>query len=83
MAVTETIVTVAVVGGLVEVVKRAAKVPSHLVPLISVVTGVLLGGLYSLLPGDALLLDGIFSGLVAGLAASGTYDVVTKTGREV
>lgn len=80
MVVTETIVTVAVVGGLVEVVKRAIKLPSNVVPLVAVMLGVILGGLYSFV-GDQFLLNGVFNGLLAGLAASGSYDLVTKTGR--
>lgn len=78
--VTETIVTVAVVAGLVEVLKRALNIPSNILPLLSVVIGVLLGAAYTFV-GDQVLLDGVFAGLIAGLTASGAYDVVTKTAK--
>lgn len=79
--VVETIVTAGAVMATSEALKRALKLPSNIMPLLSIGLGLLIGGLYSF-AGDQLLVDGLAAGFIAGLTASGGYDVITKTARE-
>ena len=70
----ETVILVPVIVGLVEIVKRLG-MPSRFCPVLAVVLGIGLSfaGLH---PSP---LETILEGVVAGLSASGLYDVGKKT----
>lgn len=74
----DTATTVLVIGAIVEVLKRALSIPSNFVPLVSVIIGIGVGALAAAMSVTPLL-QGVWLGLVAGLMASGTYDVIKKT----
>lgn len=62
----------------VEAIKRTGKVPAHVLPLLSVTVGMLAGVLVALGFGQDLPTY-IAAGFIAGAAASGIYDLGSKT----
>lgn len=69
------LVSIPVVVGVVQAIKRTGKVAGNYMPVASIVVGVVLGLIASYYTKDA---GAIVAGLISGLAASGLYDVVTK-----
>jgi hypothetical protein len=67
----ELTIAIALVVGIVEVFKRAIEFPTKLIPLVSLVTGVVITIIFK---GDLALTEAVFSGIVVGLSASGLYD---------
>jgi len=72
----ETTLVIAVILGLIEVIKRAFDLPTRFIPLFSIILGVSIVLLFSK---DFVLADGIFAGILAGLSSSGLYDFGKKT----
>lgn len=69
----ESIVSVVVVGALVQVIKQTDKVKSNYLPLLAVVVGVLLGLAESYV-NTGYAVSGALGGIMVGLASSGLYD---------
>ncbi|WAA10341.1 holin [Fervidibacillus albus] len=71
---------IAVVVGLVELVKRLEVVPTKFLPLVSLSLGILAGVFY--LDGDIKVR--VFNGIIIGLSASGLFDQtkIMKKGEE-
>lgn len=67
----ETSIVIAVIVGVVEVIKQAFNLPTRLAPLVSLVLGVIAFGFL-----DSFTAQTIFTGLIAGLSASGLYSGV-------
>lgn len=65
----EITIVVAVLIGLVEAIKRAFKMSSRFAPLVAIALGVV----YTVFFGDLTLQEEIFTGIIAGLTASGLY----------
>ena len=76
--VVESIVSVAIVGAIVQVIKKTDIVSKRFLPVVAGVVGILLGIVAVYVPGN-LLHEGILPGLGVGLAAAGSYDVLKKT----
>lgn len=74
----EGVVSVVVVGAIVEAFKRTEVVDKKYLALLSAGVGIVLGLVAVYIPGN-FLLEGAVSGLVAGLMASGAYDVASRT----
>ena len=70
----ETAAVVAVIMGLVEVLKRGLKMDAEKAPLVAVVLGVLLA-LYF----DGMTSESVFMGIVNGLTASGLWSLGGKS----
>lgn len=68
---------IAVIMGLVELIKRTEKIPVQYLPFISLVLGVISGVVYF----DGLLKEKILIGIVAGLIASGVFDNFKSVGK--
>lgn len=67
---------------IVELVKTSTNVPSKLMPLISVIIGVVIGAIALFIPeitGELSVGGHLLAGLISGLSASGLYDVFSKT----
>ena len=75
----EGVVSVVVVGAVVEVVKKTGVVPNNWLPLLSAVLGIVLGVANSLTLDTPYVVGGALAGLVVGLTASGAYDVGSRT----
>lgn len=72
----------AVTAGVVQVIKKTTTIPNKLMPLISLVIGTAVGAATLFVPelNTNLSTGGqILGGLISGLAASGLYDVASKT----
>ena len=72
----------AVTAGIVQVIKKSTRLDSKLMPLISLLVGTLVGAATLFIPelNTELSTGGqILGGLISGLAASGAFDLVTKT----
>ena len=65
----EMTIVVAIIVGLIQAIKGALDMPSRFAPLLAIVLGV---G-YTIFFGDISLQEEIFTGIVAGLTASGLY----------
>ena len=76
----ESIVSVAIVGGIVQVIKKTEVVKKKWIPAVAAAVGILLGIIAIYVPGN-LLHEGLLSGLTVGLAAAGVYDL-TKMARK-
>lgn len=64
-----------IVVGVVEVLKRCFKISEDMLPLTSIITGLVLAVIgFFLLPEGLLLGEALFIGLIAGLSACGLYD---------
>lgn len=75
-------VITAVTAGIVQVIKKSTSLDSKLMPLISLFIGTLVGAATLFIPelNTELSTGGqILGGLISGLAASGAFDLVTKT----
>ena len=70
------LVSIPVVTGIVQAIKATGKISKNYIPLTAIVVGVALGILGTFYTKDSVT---IVNGLVAGLAAVGLFDVVTKT----
>jgi len=67
---------------IVELVKTSTNVPAKLMPLVSVIIGVVIGAVALLIPeitGELSVGGHLLAGLISGLSASGLYDVFSKT----
>ena len=67
---------------IVELVKTSTNVPAKLMPLISVIIGVVIGAIALFIPeitGELSVGGHLLAGLMSGLSASGLYDVFSKT----
>lgn len=67
---------------IVELVKTSTNVPAKLMPLISVIIGVVIGAIALFIPeitGELSVGGHLLAGLISGLSASGLYDVFSKT----
>ena len=67
---------------IVELVKSSTNVPAKLMPLISVIIGVVIGAIALFIPeitGELSVGGHLLAGLISGLSASGLYDVFSKT----
>lgn len=67
---------------IVELVKTSTNVPAKLMPLISVIIGVVIGAIALFVPeitGELSVGGHLLAGLISGLSASGLYDVFSKT----
>lgn len=67
---------------IVELVKTSTNVPAKLMPLVSVIIGVVIGAVSLFIPeitGELSVGGHLLAGLVSGLSASGLYDVFSKT----
>ena len=67
---------------IVELVKTSTNVPVKLMPLISVIIGVVIGAIALFIPeitGELSVGGHLLAGLISGLSASGLYDVFSKT----
>jgi len=71
----ETAVLIAIISGTVEAIKRAFNLNTRFAPLLSVILGI--GFVIGL--SDMQLTDAILTGIIAGLSASGLFDVIDKT----
>lgn len=68
--------------GVIEVVKASTNISSKLMPLISVLIGVLVGAVALFIPeitGDLSVGGHLLAGAISGLSASGLYDLASKT----
>ncbi|TDQ39787.1 holin [Aureibacillus halotolerans] len=68
---------VPIVTALVEILKRAFRVPKHMLPLLSVIVGLVLGGLAFPFMELELSLR-LWAGGLAGLAGTGLFEVGNK-----
>lgn len=71
-----------IVGIVVQVVKTASPIPNRLMPLVSIVIGVVVSALSLFIPelvGDLSVGGTLLAGFFAGASASGLYDLLTKT----
>ena len=82
----EIIIYSGIIGALtlaiVELVKTSTNVPAKLMPLISVIIGVVIGAIALFIPeitGELSVGGHLLAGLISGLSASGLYDVFSKT----
>ena len=67
---------------IVELVKTSTNVPAKLMPLVSVIIGVVIGAIALFIPeitGELSVGGHLLAGLISGLSASGLYDVFSKT----
>lgn len=67
---------------IVELVKTSTNVPAKLMPLVSVIIGVVIGLIALFIPeitGELSVGGHLLAGLISGLSASGLYDVFSKT----
>jgi len=71
-------IVVAVIVGLVEAVKRATNLDTRFAPIVSVVLGLLIVGLFGVEGVTSNLLDGIIAGLTASGLYSGTRATLIK-----
>lgn len=69
-------VLVPIITGLVEVVKKTVSTPINLIPLIAVVLGLLVGGLYTYT--ELTLTSRLWAGLLAGMAATGLFELIKQ-----
>lgn len=67
---------------IVELVKASTNIPQKLMPVISVIIGVVIGVVALFIPeitGELSVGGHLLAGLISGLSASGLYDVFSKT----
>ena len=67
---------------IVELVKSSTNIPAKLMPLVSVIVGVVIGVVALFIPeitGELSVGGHLLAGLISGLSASGLYDVFSKT----
>lgn len=67
---------------IVELVKASTNIPQKLMPLVSVIIGVVIGAIALFIPeitGELSVGGHLLAGLISGLSASGLYDVFSKT----
>lgn len=67
---------------IVELVKASTNIPQKLMPLVSVIIGVVIGTVALFIPeitGELSVGGHLLAGLISGLSASGLYDVFSKT----
>lgn len=67
---------------IVELVKTSTNIPAKLMPLVSVIVGVVIGVVALFIPeitGELSVGGHLLAGLISGLSASGLYDVFSKT----
>jgi len=74
----EGVVSVVIVGAIIEAVKRTGVLDKKYLALLSAAVGVVLGIVAVYIPGN-LLLEGAALGLATGLSASGVYDIASRT----
>ncbi|MER2107284.1 MAG: holin [Solibacillus sp.] len=72
---------VAIVTAVVEVIKRTFKIPARYLPITSIVVGILIALIMWPLSTYELYYM-IIVGLIAGLAASGTFDALKVIGKK-
>jgi hypothetical protein len=75
----ETATLIAIVIGLTEVIKKASGLSSRYIPLTSLVVSLVLVFIFNNFNQHADISAVIFTGIVAGLTASGLYGGVKKT----
>ncbi|WP_341320300.1 holin [Solibacillus sp. FSL H8-0523] len=75
------ITLVAIVTAVVEVVKKTFKIPARFLPITSIVIGILIALIVWPLSTYELYYM-IVGGLIAGLAASGTFDALKAVGKK-
>jgi hypothetical protein len=63
-------------NGIVQVVKTSINIPKNFIPLVSIVSGVVVGGIFTLITKDYTLTQLLIAGGVAGMASCGVYDIV-------
>lgn len=63
-------------NGIVQVVKTSINVPKNFIPLISIVAGVAVGGIFTMITKDYSLIQLLIAGGIAGMASCGVYDIV-------
>lgn len=67
---------------LVQLIKKTTTVPDKLMPLVSLVIGLLVGAIALVVPeitADLSVGGHLLAGGISGLSASGLYDMATKT----
>lgn len=67
---------------IIEAIKASTNIPTKLMPLISIVVGIIIGAIALFVPeltGDLSVGGHLLAGLISGLSASGLYDVFSKT----
>lgn len=75
------ITLVAIVTAVVEVIKKSFKIPARYLPITSIVVGILIALIMWPLS-EFNFYYMIVVGLIAGLAASGTFDVLKAVGKK-
>lgn len=78
MEILDTTTTVIIVAAITGVIKKASGLPGRFTPLLSMVIGIIVG-VFAATMNVTPLLQGAWLGLVAGLMASGAYDVAKRT----
>ncbi|WP_088810468.1 MULTISPECIES: holin [unclassified Listeria] len=63
---------------IVQVVKSTNKIPRHYLPLVSLMIGITVGGLATLIPGAGSISVMLWSGGLAGLGGTGLFEQFTK-----
>lgn len=66
----ETAIAIALVTGIVQVIKMALPLPKRIVPALSLVIGIVYGIIFR---GNIDLINSIYLGIIIGLSASGLY----------
>ena len=67
---------------IVELVKASTNIPAKLMPLVSVIIGIVIGVVALFIPeitGELSVGGHLLAGLISGLSASGLYDLFSKT----
>lgn len=70
-----------IILGLVELVKRTSGIPVNFIPLVALVIGILVGYAGSIFT-DLDLVHRLWAGGLAGLAATGLFELVTNRKEE-
>lgn len=63
-------------NAVVQVVKTTVTVPSRFVPILSIVIGIALGGVFTFITDGYTLTQILIAGGIAGMASCGIYDIV-------
>lgn len=75
-----------VTAGVVQVIKKTSSIPEGIMPLISVIVGIAISAATLFIPEINMNLSTggtLLGGLISGLAASGGFDLVTKTPKDI
>lgn len=75
------VVLVTIVVALTEVLKKTLNIPTRFVPFLSVITGVLIALAFATYSGNSYYVMTL-AGLIAGLAASGSFDLAKAIGKK-